>query len=471
MGGFFAELKRRQMFRVAAAYAVVAWLLLQIVNNVAPILDLPVWVARAFLLALVIGFPIALLFVWMRDLAPSDALAPKASASRIDYALIGALVLVIALVSYQQIAPSTGGRAPEQQQPGVISIAVLPLANLSGDAAQEFFSDGMTDEITSALAKVRDLRIVGRSSAFQFKGQNRDLRAIGQALGARYLIDGSVRKEGNRVRISAQLVQADNGVGVWTNSYDRELTGLFATQEDIATAIAGALRVPLGLQQGESLISNRTDDVDSYQQYLRARSLIRARAIDEAIALLEPVVTRDPRYAPAWGLLARAYGLVATYRPELRSGSLDVARPFVQAMLAKGDNAAQQAIQLYSQNAYAYAALAYLAALHRNWSAAEDYSNKALALDPNDPEVLQTAGTILATVGRFKDSLEIRLKLLTLEPFVPVYNINTAEIMQYNGQVQAGIPILERIPADAAGGYQRNLMLAQAYSAVGRYAD
>ena len=148
---------------------------------------------------------------------------------------------------------------------------MLPFANLSGDASQEFFSDGMTDEITSALAKVANLRVVGRTSAFQFKGQNKDLRAIGQALGATYLIDGSVRKAGNRVRITAQLIKADDGIGLWTDNYDRELTDVFAIQEDIATAIAGALRVPLGLQQGERLVSNRTSDVESYQDYLRGQ--------------------------------------------------------------------------------------------------------------------------------------------------------------------------------------------------------
>src|SRR5262245_2615452 len=146
MAEFFAELKRRQMFRVAAAYAVVAWLLLQVVNNVAPILDLPVWVARAFLLALVIGFPIALLFVWMRDLAAADPQAPKSATTRLDYALIGGLVLVIALVAYQQFAPSRDTPAAPEAQAAGISIAVLPFANLSGDASQDDFSDGMTEE-------------------------------------------------------------------------------------------------------------------------------------------------------------------------------------------------------------------------------------------------------------------------------------------------------------------------------------
>src|SRR5262245_17589579 len=213
MAEFFAELKRRQMFRVAAAYAVVAWLLLQVVNNVAPVLDLPVWVARAFLLALVVGFPIALLFAWVRDLAPADAATPKAATTNLDYVLVGVLAVVIGLVTYEQIAP---------RQPGVdaaksaslnprigIALAVLPFANLSDDASQEFFSDGITQEIITALARIPDLRVVARGSATQFKGERTDLRAVGQALGATHLIEGSVRKAGSRVRITARLVKAN----------------------------------------------------------------------------------------------------------------------------------------------------------------------------------------------------------------------------------------------------------------------
>ena len=292
MDKFFAELKRRHIYRVAAAYAVVAWVLIQLVGIVMPAFDLPPWIARATFWFLGIGFPVAMLFAWIRELAPADAALGRATASKLDWVLAGGLAVVIALFAYQQIAAAPGARTVTSQQAalvppieaGGISIAVLPFTNVSGDAGQEFFSDGMTDEITTALTKVPALRVVGRASAFQFKGQNRDMRAIGQALGARYLIEGSVRKAGDRVRITAQLVQADNGVNVWAESYDRELTDMFATQEDIAKAIAGALRVPLGLQQGETLVRNRTKDLDSYQQYLRARALVRARGMSRTRA-------------------------------------------------------------------------------------------------------------------------------------------------------------------------------------------
>ncbi len=189
-------------------------------------------------------------------------------------------------------------------RPAGVSIAVLPFLNLSSDKDQEFFSDGITEEITSALAKVPGLTVIGRTSAFQFKGENKDLRAIGQALGAKNLIEGSVRKAGDQVRITAQLIKAEDGTHLWTESYDRELKDIFTVQEDIATAIAAAMRVPLGLAQGERLVPNRTGDLDAYQQYLHARALFRARKADEAISLLQSVVARDPNYAPAWALLS-----------------------------------------------------------------------------------------------------------------------------------------------------------------------
>ena len=327
MADFFAELKQRHIYRVAAAYAVVAWVLLQLVNNVAPILELPAWIARAFLLLLVIGFPVALVLAWVLELkappATVDGTPVRTAATRMDFVLAGALAVVIALILYQQLAPSTGARTAQASvaaQSGGISVAVLPFGNLSADAEQEFFSDGMTEEITSALAKVPDLQVVARTSAFQFKGEKKDMRAVGQALGARYLIDGSVRKAGNRVRITAQLIRADSGVNVWSDSYDRELTDVFAIQEDIAQAIAGALRVPLGLQARRHAGAQPHQRSGVLRPISARQALVRARGTDvaQAIAILEQVVARDPGFAPAWGLLAQAYVLVPLNSPELR---------------------------------------------------------------------------------------------------------------------------------------------------------
>ena len=483
MNQFLAELKRRHIYRVAAAYAVLAWLLIQVVNNVAPVLDLPPWVARAFLLALLIGFPVTMFFAWMRELPSSDAAAPHAATTKLDYGLAGALVLVIGLVSYQQLSSSSStltaqqasiAPTPSQPQSSGISIAVLPFANLSGDASQEFFSDGMTEEITSTLAKVQGLTVIGRTSAFEFKGQNRDLRMIGQALGTTHLIEGSVRKAGNRVRISAQLIRADSGANLWTETFDRELIDVFAIQDDIAQAIVTALRVPLGLQQGERLVSDRTDDIEFYDQYLRARANYRARAArgggstgyEEAITILEALTARNSSYAPAWALLANAYLRSPGDNVESYGISIEEARRIVLLSQAKAESAARRAIQTDARYAGGYAALGRVQDSRGKWVEAEDLYRQALVLDPNAPEVLQNYSSMLFNVGRFEDSLNVRMRLQTLEPLDLGYKRDAAFILFIQGQPRAGIPIIEALPLE-----MRGVTLARMYASLGRFAD
>jgi adenylate cyclase len=288
-------------------------------------------------------------------------------------------------------------------------------------------------------------------------------------LGAQYLIDGSVRKAGDQVRITAQLVQADNGVSIWTDSYDREIKNIFATQSDIATAIAGALRLPLGLQQGESLVSNRTIDTESYQQYLRARALFRARSIDQVIAMLEPVVARDPNYAPAWALLAQTYVVSSAFNTNFWAGSVVEARNMVQSALGKAEMAAREAIRLDPRQAGAYVALSRIKSQQGNWVASDDLYRQALALDADDPDVLQLYAVTLASVGRFKQALSVREQLRTLEPFVPVFNVFHAATMLLDGQNGAATSLLEATPAGGEVNYFRNYFLAKAFAAAGRY--
>jgi len=478
MGNLFAELKRRHIYRVAAAYAVVAWVLIQLVNNITPMLKLPDWVGTALLVLLLIGFPVALLFAWINQLAPADGSAARATTGKLDWVLIGALVVVIALVSYQQLAPTRSVATAQQANvaPGPantagISVAVLPFVNLSGDATQEFFSDGMTEEITSALAKVPNLQVVGRTSAFQFKGENKDLTAIGQALHVTHLIEGSVRKDGNEVRITAQLIRADNGTHLWTESYNRELKGVFAVQEEIASAIAGALRVPLGLKQGETLISNRTDDTESYQNYLRAKALVRARGLQpltEAAALLEQVVARDPNYAPAWSLLALAYALTPNFHPAYNNGSVDELRRIVDASFPRAEAAARRAIQLDPNHADGFMSLGLAQERRGNLLMSEDTFKQALALDPNNPEALNLYRNLLLSLGRLKEGLAMSQRVQALEPFVPVFSGNTTDALWLNGQDDAAITILKNLPQDYLS---VRYDLARIYSTEGRYRE
>jgi TolB-like protein len=447
MANFFAELKRRHIYRVAATYTVVAWVLLQLFNNIEPILKLPDWAGSLVLFLLLGGFPVALLLALLLLLFLRPPAVPAAAPAE----------------------PATASRVVAPAARGEISLAVLPFLNLSRDPDQEFFSDGMTEEITSAIAKVPNLRVVARTSAFQFKGQNRDIQSIADALHATHLIEGSVRKDGNQVRITAQLIKADDGTHVWTESYDRELRGVFALQEEIAQAIATSLQVPLGLKQGEALVWNRTTDLGAYQEYLRARALFRARSINDAIMVLESVVARDPKFAPAWGLLASAYVLAPYYGSILRRDPLDQARRAVQSHLDKAENASREAVRLDSRSAIGCAGLGFVNYVRFKWAEAEDLYKKALELDPNDPDVMHVYSFMLADAGHIKRAIALREGLRALEPFVPIYNAITAGIMQINGNDDDAIGILEPISPDATGGFHRNFLLARAYAARAQF--
>jgi tetratricopeptide (TPR) repeat protein len=329
----------------------------------------------------------------------------------------------------------------------------------------------MTEEITSALAKVPGLRVLGRTSAFKFKGQNQDLRSIGQELGASHLIEGSVRKDGNQIRITAQLVRADDGSSLWSESYDRELKGVFAVQENIAQAIATSLRVPLGLKEGQNLVSNRTSDIAAYEDYLRALALVRARGlhepagpVTEAARLLEQVVARDPNYAPAWGLLGQAYALNTYSGSDIFTNDV---RRFTAELLQKAEAAAQQATRLDPSNIEGYTALALARAIPGRFVQAEDLLKQALSLDTGNPDALNEYSLMLLNVGRSKDALAMRLRLQAQEPFVPIFNVGLARALWANARNEEAIAILKAQPTI----FIRSFVLAEVYASTGRYGE
>jgi tetratricopeptide (TPR) repeat protein len=308
----------------------------------------------------------------------------------------------------------------------------------------------------------------------EYKGQNRDLRVIGQALGVTHLIEGSVRKDGNQVRITAQLIRSDDGTHLWTESYDRELKGVFAVQEEIATAIAASLRVPLGLKAGESLVSNRTSDTDSYQDYLRAKALVRGRGalepggpLTEAARLLEQVTARDPNYAPAWALLGYAYSLTPIYTAAFFNGSIDDLRRVAADAMQKAEAAAQQATRLDPNSIDGYIALGYAQSARGRFIQAENLYRRALALDPGNPDAIHRFGLMLATAGHLKESLPLRLRLQAQEPFVPTFNVATGMVLWESGRNDDAVTTYRaQLPSVFSRVY-----LAQVYASVGRYSE
>jgi TolB-like protein/DNA-binding SARP family transcriptional activator/Tfp pilus assembly protein PilF len=376
----------------------------------------------------------------------------------------GALIIAAALASYPRLALFGTSPALVVEQPvsasqtSTISIAVLPFTNMSGDASQDFFSDGMTEELTTALARISELRVVARTSAYQFKGENADIRAVGQALGATHLLEGSVRRAGLRLRIAAQLIRADDGTHLWSQTYERELSDVFATQEEIARAIAEALQIPLGLKPGQHLVSSRSIDPQSYEQFLRARPLVRLRdrGVPEAIEILEPVVARNPDYAPALALLASAYAYV----------ELDV-QTGIRESWPKAEAAARRAIELDPNLADAYFALGRLERVRGNLVEADDLLAKALALDPNDTDALDLYMLHLSNMGRLKEALAIAQRLRALEPFVPTFTADVGRIQWENGQTAAAIETMKSVIETGTV----RLHLAMMYAALGRFGE
>jgi len=334
----FEELKRRNVFRVGAAYTVIAWLLLQVADIVIDNVGAPEWVIQIFMLALLMGLPLALFFAWAFELTPEGLKKEKdvdrtqsitqVTGRKLDFTIIALLTIGLVyflwesrfsdqptdseVVSAQTPIQSEALEAADVEAaedtaaPSAVipqkSIAVLPFVNMSDDAGNEYFSDGISEEILNALAKVRELKVAGRTSSFAFKGQNQDLRQIGETLGVKHILEGSVRKAGNQVRITAQLIKVDDGFHLWSDSYDRELDNIFTIQDEIASAILVQLKAHL--MDGESAVSTPVD-TQAYELYLLARQRVYERtaaSIRMAIERLDEAFAIDDSYAPAYAL-------------------------------------------------------------------------------------------------------------------------------------------------------------------------
>jgi len=455
---FLAELKRRSVFRVMAMYGAVAFVVLQVADIAFPGLGLPEWTITLVLALTLAGFPVAVVLAWALEMTPEgvkkteDATPGEiteiisAPAARRWPAGLLALLGVCALVvgawwAGRSTAPGTDSTAvdapaaaagvedaqglrdaqvlqaayadlSEDSRP---SIAVLPFADMSPGGDQEYFADGMTEELLNTLAKIRQLRVAGRTSAFAYKGQDKDLREIGRELGVQYVVEGSVRKQDDRLRITAQLVDAGDNFHVWSEAYDRTMDDVFAIQEEIAGAIAAQLQVSLGLEEGGALVAPIAD-IEAYEMYLTARANMRERgvAVLEAVRLFEEVVARDSTWAPAWAGLAQAYTLAPFYTPG--SVTEDIGPEAWGPALAAAEEAAVRALKLDPGVAGAEVALGNVFRDRWEWEQSEAHYLRALELDPDDGEAHQQYGEMLAAIGREDEALRSARRAVALDP-------------------------------------------------------
>jgi TolB-like protein len=406
-----AELQRRKVFKVGAAYLVVAWLAVQAASIGFPAFDAPPWALRVFILVALLGFPVALVMAWVFDVTPEGMKldASQAGSKRVFAATGMLVVLALGWYFYGQPSFRKGDVATPVAASGT-SVAVLPFANMSGKPDEDYFSDGMTEELLNVLARVPQLQVVARTSVFEFKGKGGDVRDIGRKLGVSHIVEGSVRRDGQQVRITAQLVRVSDGFHVWSESYDRKLDGVFALQDEIAKRIGEQLVSSLVTPASASA---RTEiPPEAYDAYLQGRALYRRRQdMFRATALFKEAVSRAPGFADGWASLSLTYETVVSYiTPEQHAALGDTSALCREAALRANALAPDAAMTLH--------AMANVARLEYRYADAERLYLRSMQADPTYPDVREDYAELLDFVGRDRDSLAAAEKLVTLEPFV-----------------------------------------------------
>jgi TolB-like protein/Tfp pilus assembly protein PilF len=505
----FAELKRRNVFRVAAAYLALGWIVTQVTSTVAPMLHLPEWVGPVVLWIGVIGFPFVVLFSWIYELTPeglkkereverSDSIT-NLTARRLDYVIIGLLVVAIGLFAVREFRPQeqerltvvASARDAAAPAPAAVSedrsVAVLPFVDMSAARDQEYFADGISEEVLNLLAKVPQLRVIARTSSFSFKGKEADIAEIARKLNVSNVLEGSVRKSGDTLRITAQLIRASDSSHLWSQTYDRKLTDVFAVQDEIAAAVVDQLKVTLLGAAPKA----RVTDPKAYGLFLQARAVSRqysAEALQHAVKLYKQALAIDPSYAPAWNDLAFVYFEL------MDQGvlTMDQGRRL-------GRDAVNHALEHDPSFAPAYATAAVFDGIvERDYAAAARHLEQGIALDPANLDVIGVAGAVARRLGRLEqaialgeydvardpvstegydglalayrysgrldDSIAAYRKFLALAPDAGWAHTALGDVLLQHGDAEAALAEYQKEPVEAfrLGG------LAVAYHALGR---
>ncbi len=451
---FFDELKRRNVIRVGIAYVIVAWLVMQFADVVLNNIAAPGWVFQVIMLVLAIGFPLVLVFAWAFEMTPQGIKKEKdidrsqsitnVTGQKLNYTIIGLLVLTLAYFIWQsraqeppvipaQVGTSSSAenvsaetaamQAPATSQEP--SIAVLPFVNMSADPEQEYFSDGISEEILNVLVRVKGLKVASRTSSFTYKGENLNIPAIAKELKVDNIVEGSVRKAGNRVRITAQLIDTSDDRHLWSNTFDRELTDIFAIQDEIAKAIVDALKNELQIGLGAVKVESATDNLDAYDLYLKARGLFIARQnLDVANQLFTQATQLDPRFALAWEGLAASQHVSADW---LKGDGID------HAQLAT--TAADKALALDAGLSMPYAVIGMLQSQQqpRNFLSARENLDMALAHDPKNTTAWLWSGIFYKGLGYADKAITDLQHCLDIDPGYQNCKQHQAEAYLVNG--------------------------------------
>jgi TolB-like protein len=450
---FIAELKRRNVFRVAAFYIVASWLIIQVADILLEAMAVPGWGMRLIFIMVLLGFPLALTFSWIYELT-SDGIKREKDIDRatsttpetgrkLDIVTIAAVGLVLAVTFWDRLMPrgsvDDGGQIISEA-PVDLSIAVLPFANMSADADNEFFADGLSEELLNALAQIDGLKVAGRTSSFHFKGRNEDLRMIGETLGVAHILEGSVRRQGDQVRITAQLIQASDGFHLWSQTFDRKLEDIFAIQDEISASVATALRITLlGEAQAAEPVPH-TLTPETYSRFIAAKARIASRTAENVLAAIEMLKTINQE-APDFGPAHAALG-VAALLAWGNDGTLtvDEALPLAKAEITR-------ALTLSPDDDYVYAAKGLLYSSMRNVDpdpANLVESNKAhrraIELNNENVEAMYWLATnLLQSPEGYTEAEQLLDQALRIDPLARVARGNRINLLIRSGRLDEAL--------------------------------
>jgi TolB-like protein len=448
---FFAEMKRRNVYKVAVAYIVAGWALSQGIAQVLPVFDIPNWVVRVLVLLIVTGFPIALVIAWAFEATPegikrtavADAASERSRSKVWIYVVIVGALLSIGLFFLGRY--TAGNATPRHSEAATEtpqkSIAVLPLLNESGDPGDEYFSDGLSEELIAALGQIKDLKVIGRSSSFRFKDRKEEPKTIGEKLGVSTLLEGTVRKQGDKVRIVAELINAADGTELWSRIFDRELKDIFAVQAEIAAAVAESLKVTL-LGSDEQSTNSATKSTEAHNAYLQGHFHFQRRNLEDfrkAVSYFEEAIRIDPDYAlayaersEAWSLIGDLTGQRATAWPKAKSdaekavaiapylaeahAALGWVRFFVDWKFAEGLSELKRAKELSPANPTANDLLARVIVYLGQVDEAERHARHAVELDPLSVTAQGNLGRVLFVAGKLDEADAVARKAAELQP-------------------------------------------------------
>ena len=441
---FFAELKRRNVYKVAVAYAIVGWLVVQIATQVFPFLEIPNWIVRLVIVLVAIGFPIALVIAWAFELTPEGlkrtevadaAIAPRSSHRAWIYVVVIGGILSIGLFF---LGRYTAGNAtprhdasPAQTEAATAtpqkSIAVLPLLNENGDRSDEYFSDGLSEELIAALGQIRDLKVIGRSSSFRFKDRKEESKTIGEKLGVSTLLEGTVRKQGDKVRIVAELINAADGTELWSRVFDRELKDIFAVQTEIAQAVAASLKVTLLGSQDRPAQRGAPSNVEAHNAYLQGHFHFQRRNLEDyrkAVGYFDQAIQLDPDYALACAERSEAWTFI---------GDLTGQR---EPAWSKARSDAERAVAIAPALAEARAALGWVR-FFVDWKFTEGLSElkRAKEFSPSNPTANDLLARVILYLGRLDEAERQARHAVELDPLSVIAQGNLARVLLFAGKL------------------------------------